>query len=83
MIDKLAEFIREKFIGIKDKKLIGELVTYVKDANGSTNAQAGCYDDRVMALAIALSVALEGRDDNYEPEDSVLTFDLDGDEVAE
>lgn len=34
--------------------LIDEMRTYVIDARGITNAQQGCYDDRVMAYAIAL-----------------------------
>ena len=34
--------------------LINEMRTYVIDARGITNAQQGCYDDRIMAYAIAL-----------------------------
>lgn len=68
MIDKLNEFLREKMIGIKDKNLIGQMITYVREENGSTNAQVGCYDDRVMACAVALQVALDGRGDNFEIE---------------
>ena len=70
MIDKLVEFLREKQIGIKDKNLIGQMVTYVREANGSTNAQVGCYDDKVMAVAIALQVVLEGRGESYQLEKS-------------
>ena len=69
-IDKLAEFVREFFIYIPDEALITELFTYVKDDKGSTNAQEGCYDDLVMATAIALQLALEGKGDNYLPESS-------------
>lgn len=68
MIDKLVEFVREKAIGIKDKELIGQMVTYIREDNGSTNAQVGCFDDRVMACGIALQVALDGRGENYEIE---------------
>ena len=68
MIDKLAEFIREEYIGIKSKLIIRELLTYVIDDKGSTNAQEGCHDDTVMALAIWLQVILEGRGDSYTPE---------------
>lgn len=70
MIDKLAEFIREEYIGIKSKTIIKELLTYVIDDKGQTNAQEGCHDDTVMALAIWLQVALEGRGDCYAPENS-------------
>ena len=68
MIDKLAEFIREEYIGIKSKLIIRELLTYVIDDKGSTNAQEGCHDDTVMALAIWLQVIMEGRGDTYTPE---------------
>ncbi|MGL4774543.1 MAG: hypothetical protein ACRC2K_13360 [Clostridium sp.] len=67
LIDKLAEFIRNKWLGIKDRTIIGELFTYVIDEKGATNAQDGCFDDCVMALGIALQLLLEGRGENYRP----------------
>lgn len=67
MINKLAEYIRNKWIGIKDKTLIQECFTYVIDEKGATNAQEGCHDDCVMACAILLQVLLEGKGDNYVP----------------
>ena len=70
MIDKLAEFIREAYIGIKSKTIIKELLTYVIDDKGGTNAQQGCHDDTVMALAIWLQMILEGKGDSYVPETS-------------
>lgn len=70
MIDKLAEYIRERYIGIKSEKIIRELLTYVIDDKGSTNAQEGTHDDTVMALAIWLQVILEGKGDSYIPENS-------------
>ena len=53
IIDRLSAAIRDDEIGIKDADTIQELKTYVVEDNGSTNALAGCYDDRVMAIAIA------------------------------
>ena len=67
-IDKLAEFVRDFHIGIKDSITIQELLTYIIEENGSTNAQQGCHDDCVMSLAIALQIWLEGKGDNYLPE---------------
>ena len=67
-IDKLAEFVRDFHVGINDKTTIQELLTYIIEENGSTNAQQGCHDDCVMSLAIALQVWLEGKGDNYIPE---------------
>lgn len=68
MIDRLSEFIRERQLGLPDIHLIDELMTYVIEPNGSTNAQQGCKDDRVMSLAIALQMALENMGQEYQPE---------------
>lgn len=68
MIDKLAEFVRELYIGIYSNLLISELFTYVIEDDGKTNAQSGCNDDTVMACAILLQLMLEGRGENYAPE---------------
>lgn len=68
MIDKLAEFVREIYLGIPWDVLISEMTTYIIEDNGSTNAQTGCYDDTVMATAILLQVLLEGKGENYTPE---------------
>ena len=68
MIDKLQEFIREMYIGIFSDKAIGEAFTYVIEDNGSTNAQSGCHDDTVMAMAIMLQLMLEDMGANYVPE---------------
>lgn len=68
MVDKLAEFIREKWIGCKDKMFWMECLTYVIDEKGATNAQEGCHDDTVMSTAILLQMLLEGKGENYKPE---------------
>ena len=67
MIDKLAEFIREKWVDMPDIDLIKECLTYIIEDNGATNAQIGCHDDCVMAFAICLQVFLEGRGENFTP----------------
>ena len=54
IIDNLAHLLRQGESGIVDIDLIDELRTYVVDARGITNAQHGCFDDRIMAYAIAL-----------------------------
>lgn len=68
MIDVLNQYVRDKALGIKDRALIDEMFTYVFDEKGSANAQVGCHDDRVMACAIALQVATEGRGISYDTE---------------
>jgi hypothetical protein len=54
IIDNLASLIRQGQSGVADIELLNELRTYVVDDKGAFNSQAGCYDDRVMAFAIAL-----------------------------
>ena len=61
MIQELAAFIRDGHIRLNDPNTIEELITYVYDKNGHTGAMGGCFDDRVMALAIALQVFLKRR----------------------
>lgn len=68
MIDKLAEFIREMYLGIYSDLIIGECFTYVIDEKGRTNAQQGAHDDTVMAMAICLQLMLENRGQTYIPE---------------
>jgi hypothetical protein len=68
MIDKLAEFVREMYLGIYSDIIISEMFTYVIDDSGRTNAQIGCHDDTVMAMAIMLQLMLEGKGDTYIPE---------------
>lgn len=68
MIDKLAQFIREHYLGIYSDLAIGEMYTYVIEDNGKTNAQPGCNDDTVMAMGIMLQLLLEGKGEHYTPE---------------
>jgi hypothetical protein len=68
MIDKLAEFIREFYLGLHDENTINELFTYIIEDNGSTNAQPGSHDDCVMSLGILLMLLLEGKGEDFVPE---------------
>ena len=56
MIDYLAQAIRERSMKDYDITFIRECMTYVVDDNGRTNAQEGCFDDCVIAKAIALQM---------------------------
>jgi len=55
MIDTLRKIIREKEIGIRSKTIISECSTFVNN-NGKLQASSGCYDDTVIATAIALMI---------------------------
>ena len=68
MIDKLAEFIREMYLGIPSDVIISEMYTYVIEDNGKTNAQPGCNDDTIMAMAILVQLILENMGHDYAPE---------------
>lgn len=54
MLDDLALAIRQQAISIPSKLLIDELFTFIRNARtGKPEADTGCHDDLVMALAIA------------------------------
>ena len=53
VIDNLSSLIRDEDSGIACEETIQEMETYIIEANGSTNARSGYYDDRVMSYAIA------------------------------
>jgi len=56
IIGFLKSAIEQEEIWIPSRVIIGELMNYVADDNGRTNAIVGHNDDTVIALAIALEV---------------------------
>jgi len=56
IIGFLKNAIEQEDIWIPSRVIIGELMNYVADDNGKTNAIIGHNDDTVIALAIALEV---------------------------
>jgi hypothetical protein len=57
IIDNLADKIRQKEIYGFPNEDFPELYSYIDEGNKKTNAASGCFDDRVMSLAIGLYVA--------------------------
>ena len=53
IIDKLRGFVREREIEINDKTTLQEMLSFIVTESGKMQAEDGCYDDCVMALAIA------------------------------
>jgi len=53
IIDKLRQAFRERDIQVNDKTTLRECMTYVVKDDGKLEAEAGCFDDCVMSLAIA------------------------------
>lgn len=70
IIDQLAAALRDGDHGIWDSETIKEMQTYVIDDGGSYNAAPGYFDDRVMALGIALEMY---RHNYREPRKAVTT----------
>ena len=53
IIDQLRAAMREGELEIHDKTTLREMMTYIVTESGSMEAEAGCHDDTVMALALA------------------------------
>jgi hypothetical protein len=54
IIDQLRQAIRERAIELNDRDIIREMTTFIADPEtGKIEADTGCHDDCVMALAIA------------------------------
>lgn len=74
IIDHMASLIRENQLKTKDRALISECITYIREDDGATNAQEGCHDDLVMASAIALFVLSNFISDYFDQfEDNALS----------
>ena len=68
MIDGIGTYLEsEPPPEIPDKELLSELQTYGVMEDGKTEAQEGCFDDRVTSLGIALVVSKMGGIARYFP----------------
>jgi len=59
MLGQLGAGLVEQPERFQSRKLLGECRSFVRLPNGSTGAQAGMHDDRVMAMAIGLGARAE------------------------
>lgn len=53
IIDQLRASMRDGDMELNDKTTIREMLTYIVTESGAMEAEAGCHDDTVMALALA------------------------------
>ena len=53
IIDQLRASMRESELELNDKTTIREMLTYVVTQSGAMEAEASCFDDCVMSLALA------------------------------
>jgi len=60
MITDLGMYIRNRDIKINDEFTIKECMTFAKNIRGKDEAQPGCFDDRVMSLAICCQMYRRG-----------------------
>lgn len=61
IISGLVEIVRDNINAIMDIPTLRQLLTFVKNDNGSGEAQQGEHDDLVMALAIAYGISGQQR----------------------
>jgi hypothetical protein len=61
MLDAIGELIRNNKLVVPSKDLIREMTTFVLWDDGKPQAEEGCHDDRVIALAIANQMTREHR----------------------
>lgn len=59
MLDALRKVLRDAPSVVRCEATVDELRTFVVRPNGKPQAEPGCFDDRVMALAVAHIVRLE------------------------
>jgi hypothetical protein len=53
IIDQLRASMREGELELNDKTTIREMLTYIVTESGAMEAEASCFDDCVMSLALA------------------------------
>ena len=73
LIDDLKAAIRQGDIIIHDKKTLDELANVVQFEDGSIGAPHGCFDDRVIALALTIQASktmsiMTSEEESYESE---------------
>ena len=59
MLDTLYRVLNEREFGLYGVRSVNELATFVYGKNNKPQAQDGCNDDLVVALAIAVTVAVD------------------------
>lgn len=56
MIDEGSKWFRERRLMIYDEEIIGEMMSFVRYPDGVGRAAQNAYDDRIMAMLIALQM---------------------------
>ena len=71
IIDELRARVRDGELELNDKTTIREMLTYIVTPSGGMEAEAGCFDDCVMSLALAVHIhegawePIQSSDDYY------------------
>jgi hypothetical protein len=53
IIDRLRAALRDDELWIKDRTTLQEMLTFIVNESGNMEAESGCHDDTLMALALA------------------------------
>ena len=64
LISDATNLLRDKRLGVYDEQTVGEMMSYVRDADGHANAAKSAYDDRVMAFLIGLRMLTRAKNIN-------------------
>lgn len=59
ILDVLERVLREREFGLYSLRTVNEVATFVINKNGKAEAQQGCHDDLLMALAIGVAIVLD------------------------
>lgn len=70
MIDDLAKAVRDRELKVYCDKFKKELSTFVYSDSGKMGAVSGCYDDRVIAMAIAVQAYIANPYISYKPKNT-------------
>jgi hypothetical protein len=58
LVSGVREWLIERRGALNSRRLVGELMTFVRTRSGKPEAKAGCHDDGVIVLGIAIQVDL-------------------------
>ena len=53
MVTDLVQAVNERYLKVLDPDFLAECMTFVRNKKGRPEAQAGCFDDRVISQVIS------------------------------
>lgn len=68
IISEATELFRDNRITLYDEDTVGEMRSFVRNADGKAGAQRGRHDDRVMAMLIGIKMLSKAKSSSYKNE---------------